>query len=200
LTDYLNLLSLGIVDPVGIPMEIYTTDIDGSNQKKITNLGFSSFAPYFLPKDDGIIFSSDLSNKGDFQLYAVSLTPPNKIVQITKNGVFNSFPMFSRDGKKFIWISNRDGGSNWGSIDVYIADFNDNIDYDADEFNKNGDTSSWKTMILIVSMVIIGFLTVGIFFIATFSYLYKKYFSNIIQKSNPPKSVESENTEFLEEL
>jgi len=100
LTDYLNLLSLGIVDPVGIPMELYTTDIDGSNQKRITNLGSSSFAPYFLPKDDGFIFSSDLSKNGDFQLYAVSFTPPNKVVQITKNGMFNSFPMFSRDGKK----------------------------------------------------------------------------------------------------
>jgi len=101
--------------------------------------------------------------------------------------------------KKFIWISNRDAGANgWGSIDVYIADFNIDIDYDADEYNNNVGDGSWKTMILIVSMAIIGIFTIVIFFIATFSYLYKKYFSNRVPVEAKP--IESENTEFVEDL
>lgn len=123
LREYLDLLSLGLVAPVGLPMELFVMDQDGHNQKQITNLHASSFAPFFLPRDDGIIFASDGGVPGNrFNLYITNLKG-DKLVKMTEIGSFNSFPMFSRDGKKLAWVSNRDAGSSWGGMDVYTADW-----------------------------------------------------------------------------
>jgi Tol biopolymer transport system component len=53
LTDYLNLLHLGLVEPTN--MQIYIGNADGSNLTPITNFteGVVSFAPFFLPDDSG---------------------------------------------------------------------------------------------------------------------------------------------------
>lgn len=80
------------------------------------------FAPFFLPDNSGVIFSSNLHNPegGDFQLYIVDLQ--GKVTQVTTEGKFNSFPMFSPDGKKIAWCSDR-GTTRQGDINVIIADW-----------------------------------------------------------------------------
>jgi len=47
---------------------------------------------------------------------------PDDLEQITFNGTFNSFPMFSPDGKKLVFASDRDA-KQYGDIDIYIADW-----------------------------------------------------------------------------
>ena len=44
--------------------------------------------------------------------------------QITTESYFNAFPMFSPDGKKLVWSSNR---RNWGTRDtnMFVADWED---------------------------------------------------------------------------
>ena len=44
--------------------------------------------------------------------------------QITTESIFNAFPMFSPDGKKLVWSSNRD---NWGTRDtnLFMAEWQD---------------------------------------------------------------------------
>ena len=42
--------------------------------------------------------------------------------QITFNGHFNSFPMFSHDGRKLVWVSDRDVEAR-GEFNVFIADW-----------------------------------------------------------------------------
>jgi len=106
LTDYLNLLNLGIVNPIG--MQIYVANADGSDAVQITNNNGTNFAPFFLPDGSGVIFSSDLDNPntGEFHLYTVALDGSN-LTRITYDGSFNSFPMFSPDGITLAWESNR---------------------------------------------------------------------------------------------
>eukprot|EP01111_Echinosteliopsis_oligospora_P013192 TRINITY_DN4668_c0_g1_i1.p1 TRINITY_DN4668_c0_g1~~TRINITY_DN4668_c0_g1_i1.p1 ORF type:complete len:324 (+),score=77.47 TRINITY_DN4668_c0_g1_i1:53-1024(+) len=60
LTDYLNLLELGIVMPT--QMELYVlTDVNNPlSVVQLTNNGKVNFAPYFLPDDSGLIFSSSI--------------------------------------------------------------------------------------------------------------------------------------------
>lgn len=137
LREYLDLLSLGIVSPTTSPMELFIGNADGSGQRQITNLGGSNFAPNWLPKDEGIIFSSNIrSRRGDvFHLYAVDLNG-NNVQQITTEGTFNSFPMFSRDGKYLVWTSNRDAKSR-GEMDIYIAEWK------GINFEEQG-TSEWE--------------------------------------------------------
>jgi len=106
-------------------MEIFTCNVDGSDLKQITSLGKANWAPYFLPKGDKIIFSSNHHSKRgyDFQLYTVNLDGTG-LEAVTTESNFNAFPMFSPDGKKLIFSSNR---NNHGTRDtnLFIADWVD---------------------------------------------------------------------------
>lgn len=104
-------------------MEIFTINVDGSDLKQITHLGNANWAPYFLPDDSGIIFSSNhhAPNGFDFQLFTIDLNGEN-LRQITYESEFNSFPMFSPDGKKLAFASNRDG-SRPRETNVFVADW-----------------------------------------------------------------------------
>jgi Tol biopolymer transport system component len=117
LTDYLNLLNLGLVEPSG--MQIYIANADGTNAVQLTNNNAVNFAPAFLPDDSGVIFASNLDNPMEFHLYTVDLEG-NNLTRITFEGSFNSFPMFSPDGKTLAWESNRNTTS-YTDINVYLA-------------------------------------------------------------------------------
>lgn len=47
-------------------------------------------------------------------------TDGTNLTQITFEGTFNSFPMFSPDGKWLVWASNRNT-TGYGMIDIYVA-------------------------------------------------------------------------------
>jgi TolB protein len=119
--EYLDLLKQGLVSPT--KMEIYTCNADGSDLRQLTQLGKANWAPFFTPKGDKIIFSSNHhSSKGyDFQLWLMNADGTN-LEQVTTESVFNSFPMFSPDGKKISWSSNRNNG-NTRDTNVFIADW-----------------------------------------------------------------------------
>lgn len=128
IAEYKSLLKENLVAPVN--MEIYTCNVDGTNLKQITHLGKANWAPYFLPKDKGIIFSSNHHSKRgyDFHLYTVD-TNGNNLEQITYESEFNAFAMFSRDGKKLAFSSNRQQDAPH-ETNVFIADW---VDGDATE-------------------------------------------------------------------
>ncbi len=121
--EYKEYLKQGYVAPSN--MEIYTCNIDGSNLKQITNLGKANWAPFYTPKGNKIIFSSNHhSQKGyDFQLYTINIDG-TELEKITEESLFNAFPMFSPNGKKLVFSSNR---NNHGTRDtnLFIADWVD---------------------------------------------------------------------------
>ena len=118
---YKGYLSQNLVAPTN--MEIYTVNVDGSDLKKVTNLGKANWAPFYHPSGEKIIFSSNHhSNRGyDFQLYMIN-EDGTGLEQITHNSMFNAFPMFSPDGKKLIFSSNRNNGGT-RDTNLFIADW-----------------------------------------------------------------------------
>lgn len=121
--EYKDLLKENLVAPTN--MEIYTCNVDGSDLKKITNLGKANWAPFFHPSGKKIIFSSNHhSQRGyDFQLYMINLDGSG-LEQITFESIFNAFPMFSPDGKKLVFSSNRNNGGG-RDTNLFIADWVD---------------------------------------------------------------------------
>lgn len=122
--EYKELLAIGMVAPTN--MEIYTINVDGTNMKKITSLGKANWAPFFHPSGKKIIFSSNHKSTPEsrgynFQLYMIN-TDGTGLEAITAESKFNAFPMFSPDGKKIVFSSNR---NNNGTRDtyLYIADW-----------------------------------------------------------------------------
>lgn len=107
------------------PHEIYIMDADGSNKRQITNFNMASFAPYFSPDGEKIIFSSNrmTDEPWNFEVYVINLDGTG-LERITYNAGFDGFPMFSYDGKKLIFVSKRGTEDLEGTVDrVFIADW-----------------------------------------------------------------------------
>jgi TolB protein len=126
LEQYRALLAQGLVRPSR--MELWVMNADGSDQRQVTALGGANFGPSWTPDGRKIIFSSNYENprSRNFDLYLVdaSLTRagPERLERITTHGDFDGFPMFSPDGTKLVWGSNRHSGRE-GETNVVIADW-----------------------------------------------------------------------------
>ncbi|MDG1721226.1 MAG: hypothetical protein P8I31_08310 [Bacteroidia bacterium] len=121
--DYKELLAQNLVQPTN--MELYVCNVDGSDLKKITDLGSANWAPFFHPSGEKIIFCSNHhSKKGGrpkFNLFMINLDGSG-LEQITFDDVFDSFPMFSPDGTQLVFSSNRyNGGTR--ETNLFIADW-----------------------------------------------------------------------------
>ena len=119
--EYKDLLAVGLVKPT--EMELYICNVDGSDLRKITDLGKANWSPFFHPNGEKVLFSSNhASEKGfPFNLYMINIDGTG-LEQITFDGVFDAFPMFSYDGKKLVFSSNRNNGGT-RETNMFIADW-----------------------------------------------------------------------------
>src|SRR6476620_7861000 len=103
--DYKSLLAEGFVAP--IQMEVFIANADGTDARQVTHLGQANWAPNFLP-DGRIIFCSNHEYKRGypFNMYTMNQDGSN-IEKISRDKGFDAFPMYSYDGRKIIFCSNR---------------------------------------------------------------------------------------------
>jgi TolB protein len=118
---YKYLLSKNLVEPT--QMDIYVCHADGSNLKKVTDLGKASWAPFYHPDNKRILFSSNHHTQRGFPFNIFMINEDGTgLQQITFDTAFDAFPMFSFDGKKLIFSSNRiNGGTR--ATNLFIADW-----------------------------------------------------------------------------
>ena len=119
--DYQALLEQGVWRPT--ELEIFVMDADGSNLQQVTNLGGASFAPFWHPDGQRIIFSSNWHNSDgrNFDLFLINLDGSG-LERVTFNATFDGFPMFSPDGRQLVFASNRDVAAE-GETNVFLADW-----------------------------------------------------------------------------
>lgn len=123
-TKYQQLLAQRLVEPG--QLEIFVMNADGSGKKQVTANGASNFSPFFHPDGTRIIFSSNVETRGEggrpsFHLYLVN-EDGTRLERLTTEGHFNSFPMFSPDGKRLVWVSDRHAKEP-GEFNVFLADW-----------------------------------------------------------------------------
>ncbi len=121
---YKDLLKQALVEPG--QLEIFVMNADGSGQRPVTSNGASNFSPFYFPDGKRIIFSSNIETKGEggrpsFHLYLIGDDGAG-IERITFDGQFNSFPMFSPDGRSLVWVSDRLAKTP-GEFNVFLADW-----------------------------------------------------------------------------
>ncbi len=99
-------------------LEIWIADADGSNAKQVTDNGAANFGPFWHPDGKRVIFASNLHDpkSGNFELYLVHVES-GKTERVTwfqrkregahRSDDFDGFPMFTRDGKRLVFCSNR---------------------------------------------------------------------------------------------
>ena len=121
---YKELLAQRLIEPG--QLELFVMNADGSGKKQVTTTGASNFSPYFHPDGKRIIFSSNIETRGEggrpsFHLYLVG-DDGTGLERLTTEGHFNSFPMFSPDGKRLVWVSDRHAKEP-GEFNVFLADW-----------------------------------------------------------------------------
>lgn len=121
IAEYKQLLSEGLVQPTN--MELHICNVDGSELRKITDLGKANWAPFFHPSGEKVIFASNYqSERGfPFNLYMINVDGTG-LEQITFDKTFDSFPMFSNDGKQLVFASNRNNGGT-RETNLFLADW-----------------------------------------------------------------------------
>jgi TolB protein len=121
---YQELLAQRLIEPG--QLEIFVMNADGSGKKQVTSNQASNFSPFFHPDGTRIIFSSNVETRGEggrpsFHLYLVG-DDGTGLERLTTEGQFNSFPMFSPDGKRLVWVSDRHAKEP-GEFNVFLADW-----------------------------------------------------------------------------
>jgi TolB protein len=122
IADYTSLLAEHKIRPT--QLEIYVMDADGKNRRQVTDLGAATFAPYFHPSGERIIFASNYPDRGrEFEIWMINVDGTG-LTQVTDSPGFDGFPMWSPDGKTLVFASNRHN-SQRGETNVFITEWND---------------------------------------------------------------------------
>jgi len=132
-TDYETLLKQGLVRPRRL--EIWIANADGSEPRQVTHNGQANFAPFWHPDNRHVIFASNHQDPDgmNFELWLVD-TETGEQEQVThfrrtREGAhysddFDGFPMFTHDGKRLVWCSNRHNDKP-NETNVFVADWVD---------------------------------------------------------------------------
>ena len=111
--------------------EVFAMNADGSDVKQITNAKTVSTYPSFSPDGKRVCFRRVVDAPG-YQ-WDLTSSPRNSevfvmnadgtdAINLTKNGAFDGWPMWSPDGKKILFSSNRAGPANIGQLYVINPD------------------------------------------------------------------------------
>jgi len=104
-------------------MELFVSDADGFNARRLTDFGCASFAPTFSPDGKRILFASNKNNCDgrQFELFLIDADGRN-LEQVTSFGGFASFPEFSPDGKQVVFSSDRNAKGRY-EFNIFVADW-----------------------------------------------------------------------------
>ena len=107
--------------PDGSQADIYTMQIDGSNIQRLTDFDSMSWAPYFHPSGAYVIFAANKLGFSNFELYLVDASGRHEPIRVTSTDGFDGLPVFSPDGNRLCWTSNRNSQE---VSQLYLAEWN----------------------------------------------------------------------------
>jgi hypothetical protein len=96
-------------------------NIDGFDQRQLTRLGAMSWAPFYHPSGEYLIFTTNRHGFANFELYLIDIGGKSAPVRVTYTKGFDGLPAFTPDGKQLAWTSNRTAS---GQSQLFLADWN----------------------------------------------------------------------------
>ena len=119
--EYRTRLEEDLVRPSA--MNLWVMRADGSGKRQVTSLPGASFAPFFTPDGEQLIYSSNWQNpRGrNFDLYLVPVVG-GEPERVTFEETFDGFPVFSPDGRYLVFGSNR-GAKVQGETNLFLAEW-----------------------------------------------------------------------------
>ncbi|MAG32713.1 MAG: peptidase M28 [Deltaproteobacteria bacterium] len=106
----------------GARAEIHSMRLDGSDERILTRMGVMSWAPFYHPSGDYVVFTTNRHGHDNSELYLVDAEGQSEPVRVTERDGFDGLPVFSPDGKTLLFTSNRTAG---GQSQLFRAAWND---------------------------------------------------------------------------
>lgn len=105
-------------------LQLYVINADGTGEKALTNNDqWVYWAPYWHPDGEHIIYTaadhSDPMARPNYDLYWMNINT-GRVTRITHAPGADVLPVFSPDGRRLMWSTNRDGRQ---PTQLWIADF-----------------------------------------------------------------------------
>ena len=91
----------------GLTAEVFTKTLPDGPERQLTSIKAMSWAPYFHPSGEYLIFTTNRHGFSNFELYLVDKDGAKEPVRVTWTPGFDGLPTFSPDGKTLSWTSNR---------------------------------------------------------------------------------------------
>ena len=133
--------------------EIYMMDADGGNQQNLTNHPDRDYSPSWSPDGKRIVFVSDRDGFLDIhgfptsEIYVMEADGENP-QNLTNNRVEDGAPSWSPDGKRIVFISERDGhfigDFELITSEIYVMDVDGGNQQRLTENRKNDESPSWS--------------------------------------------------------
>jgi hypothetical protein len=89
--------------------------------KRLTEIGAMSWAPFYHPSGNYLIFTTNKHGFGNFELYLVRADGQGQPVRVTFTDGFDGLPVFLPDGNRLSWTSNRTEAKR---SQIFVADWN----------------------------------------------------------------------------
>ncbi len=104
----------------GMPMTIYTINIDGTGKKQISTEEGTNWAPFPAPDGEHFAFVKVLPPH-NFEVFLMNINT-GKQQQLTFNESFDGFPSISADGTKMSFSSGRQAKKGTRALHQYVMD------------------------------------------------------------------------------
>lgn len=105
----------------GTIADIYSMNLEGADVRRLTDFAAMSWAPYFHPTGQYVIFAANKLGFANFELFLVDAEGQREPIRVTHTDGFDGLPVFSPDGKKLAWTSNR---TPQNASQIFLADWN----------------------------------------------------------------------------
>lgn len=115
--------------------QIWVMDEDGSNGRALSPKGTFYHEPNWHPFEDSIIFSANIDDKNDFDLYSMKLEEDAKPVRVTSLKGTEKGPELSPDGKYLVFSAETEGNDDLWRIDLETEKWTQLTTHKADDYS-----------------------------------------------------------------
>ena len=126
LAAYRDLLGRDMIEPG--QLNLFVANADGTEARQITDMPGANWAPYWHPNGRQILFATNQRSLAagsgrTFDLYLVG-TDGTGLERVSFSDTFDAFPMFSPDGTKIVFASNRRADRQPSrDTNIFVADW-----------------------------------------------------------------------------
>jgi Tol biopolymer transport system component len=104
----------------GMPMTIYTINLDGSDKRQITHEEGTNWAPYPAPDGKHFVFVKFLPPR-NFEVFMMNMATGEQ-TRLTNNEAFDGFPSISPDGTTMVFSSSRGAAPGERKLNLFQMD------------------------------------------------------------------------------